>query len=235
MVDVEDLSISLIGQHSLWGHLVWNGARVARRLLQGETIDGIAWTCPEVKGKTVLELGAAGCVPTLTAAKAGAAAAIASDFPEPAILQNCEDNLDRNLKGEQRARANVVGYRWGEPIDCLVSTLNDTVEAGSPAHTGFDIIVLADLLAFAAGHAKLAQTTKDALSREPGSVALVSFGHHNVQFVERDLLFFDRCREVGLIVEKVGQIDMEPMFPSDPGEAKIRAAVHVFTLKHAAE
>ena len=58
------LKIRLVGQHSLWAHHLWNAAKVLADYFGSH---------PEVvEGKTVLELGAAGALPSFTAACNGA-------------------------------------------------------------------------------------------------------------------------------------------------------------------
>jgi EEF1A N-terminal glycine/lysine methyltransferase len=54
----------LVGQHSLWAHHLWNAAKVLADYFDSN---------PDlVRGKTVLELGAAGALPSFTAACNGA-------------------------------------------------------------------------------------------------------------------------------------------------------------------
>jgi predicted nicotinamide N-methyase len=58
------LTLRLVGQHSLWAHHLWNAAKVLADYFDLH---------PElVKGKTVLELGAAGALPSFTTACNGA-------------------------------------------------------------------------------------------------------------------------------------------------------------------
>jgi predicted nicotinamide N-methyase len=58
------LSLRLVGQHSLWAHHLWNAAKVLADYFDSH---------PElVKGKTVLELGAGGALPSFTTACNGA-------------------------------------------------------------------------------------------------------------------------------------------------------------------
>jgi EEF1A N-terminal glycine/lysine methyltransferase len=58
------LNIRLVGQHSLWAHHLWNAAKVLADYFDSH---------PElVKGKKILELGAAGALPSFTTACNGA-------------------------------------------------------------------------------------------------------------------------------------------------------------------
>ena len=56
--------LRLVGQHSLWAHHLWNAAKVLADYFDSN---------PHlVRGKTVLELGAGGALPSFTAACNGA-------------------------------------------------------------------------------------------------------------------------------------------------------------------
>jgi nicotinamide N-methyltransferase len=58
------LNIRLVGQHSLWAHHLWNAGKILADYFDLH---------PElVKGKKILELGAAGALPSFTAASNGA-------------------------------------------------------------------------------------------------------------------------------------------------------------------
>jgi predicted nicotinamide N-methyase len=56
--------LRLVGQHSLWAHHLWNAAKVLADYFDSNS--------DLVRGKTVLELGAAGALPSFTAACNGA-------------------------------------------------------------------------------------------------------------------------------------------------------------------
>ena len=61
----EVLSVRLVGHNPLWGHVLWNAARVAAGFLENNASD-------LVSGKDVLELGAGAGVPSLVCALRGA-------------------------------------------------------------------------------------------------------------------------------------------------------------------
>lgn len=62
-------------RHSLWGHRLWNAARVLADLIDANP----DW----VKSKAVLELGAGAALPSLIAALNGACTVVMSDYQNP--------------------------------------------------------------------------------------------------------------------------------------------------------
>jgi EEF1A N-terminal glycine/lysine methyltransferase len=79
------LSLRLVGQHSLWAHHLWNAAKVLGNYFDSH---------PElVKGKTVLELGAAGALPSFTAACNGAKKVTMVDT---IVTVGCDHRLPRH-------------------------------------------------------------------------------------------------------------------------------------------
>ena len=61
----ESLQVRLLGHSPLWGHVLWNAARVASDYLEDHA-DSL------IRGKDVLELGAGAGVPSLVCAIRGA-------------------------------------------------------------------------------------------------------------------------------------------------------------------
>lgn len=87
------LAVRLVGSHPLWGHMLWNAARLFADKL--DTDKGIC--C----GKNVLELGAGAALPSFIAALNGAKKVLSrnsdckvmiTDYPDHELLQNIEHN-----------------------------------------------------------------------------------------------------------------------------------------------
>jgi nicotinamide N-methyltransferase len=84
--------------------------------------------------------------------------------------------------------------------------------------TGFDVLILADLLFNHSEHAKLVKTIQLTLKKSADSRAYVFFTPYRPWLLEKDLAFFDLAREAGFIVSKTFEKVMDKvMFEEDPG------------------
>jgi nicotinamide N-methyltransferase len=84
--------------------------------------------------------------------------------------------------------------------------------------SGFDVLILADLLFNHSEHAKLIKTVQLTLEKSPASKAYVFFTPYRPWLYEKDLAFFDLAREAGFLVTKTLEKVMEKvMFEEDPG------------------
>jgi EEF1A N-terminal glycine/lysine methyltransferase len=75
---------------TLFNHFLWNGARLLVHYLQIHPE-----TCA---AKSVLELGAAAAVPSIVASLCGAATVVASDYPDPRIVEVMQLNMKENTR-----------------------------------------------------------------------------------------------------------------------------------------
>lgn len=84
--------------------------------------------------------------------------------------------------------------------------------------SGFDVLILADLLFNHSEHAKLIKTVQLTLKKSPTSRAYVFFTPYRPWLYEKDMAFFDLARESGFTVTKTFEKVMEKvMFEEDPG------------------
>jgi nicotinamide N-methyltransferase len=84
--------------------------------------------------------------------------------------------------------------------------------------SGFDVLILADLLFNHSEHGKLIRTVHLTLKKSPASKAYVFFTPYRPWLYEKDLAFFDLARESGILVTKTFEKVMEKvMFEEDPG------------------
>lgn len=75
-------------RHSLWGHKLWNAAKYLVKRMDQQRI--------QVRGKTVLELGAGLGVPSLAAYHNGASLVVVTDYPDADLLDIIQLNVDKN-------------------------------------------------------------------------------------------------------------------------------------------
>ncbi|KAF8873886.1 putative methyltransferase-domain-containing protein [Infundibulicybe gibba] len=209
----DTIRINLVGAHPLWGHHLWNAARAFATYLDENS--------ELYRGRTVLELGAGGGLPSLVAVKNGASKVVMTDYPDAELIANMELNVRENTPQSLRERVVVQGYIWGHPIHRLIAS------NPSPA---FGLIILSDLVFNHSQHDALLKTCDLALDRHPSSSVLVFFTHHRPHLAHRDMQFFTKASDGGWRCEEILTRKFPPMFPEDSGDEEVRATVHGWKL-----
>lgn len=116
----------------------------------------------ELKGKSVLEFGAAAGIPSIICARMGCKVT-ASDYPDENLITVLKRNLSVNTRSiatdsrEDPEAARVIGHIWGERNDEFFAKIGETK---------FDYILLADTLWMAHQHENLLDDLKELLSPE---------------------------------------------------------------------
>ncbi|KAG7087235.1 hypothetical protein E1B28_013216 [Marasmius oreades] len=233
-----EVTIRLVGSHPLWGNYLWNSAIcLASYFEENESL------CND---RSVLELGAGGGLPSIIASLNGARNVVITDYPDAALVNNMQHNVDHNISDEQ-VRQNIVvkveiavmlawmradalqGYIWGTPVHSLL-------DAFPPLAEGFDLIILSDLIFNHSQHDALLRTCERTLrpatpfldAKDP--CVLVFYTHHRPHLAHRDMVFFDKAREQGWKCDKIIEQKYPPMFPDDPGAEEVRSTVHGWRL-----
>lgn len=225
LLDGLPLTVRLVGHNPLWGHHLWNAGRVTSTYFEKR---------PElVRGKTVLELGAAAGVPSMLASKLGAKKVVVTDYPDNSLIENlvwniehCETTPAEDGTWEKKPLENIVaeGYLWGADPAPLLAHLPE-----GEVVKKFDVLILADLLFNHSEHAKLLSSIQQTLSLD--GVALVFFTPYRPWLYEKDLDFFRLADEGGFVVEKVLEEKMEKvMFEEDRGDEELRRTVYGYKL-----
>jgi nicotinamide N-methyltransferase len=99
-----------------------------------------------------------------------------------------------------------------------------------PDSSGFDVLILADLLFNHSEHAKLVKTVQLTLKKSPTSRAYVFFTPYRPWLYEKDLAFFDLAEESGFTVTKTFEKVMEKvMFEEDPGVSTLNDVIRDVT------
>ncbi|GAA6047287.1 hypothetical protein JCM3770_001868 [Rhodotorula araucariae] len=260
-VGADEVEVGLVSGHPLWGHILYPAAIAmahflelhAATLLHGPNGRG------KGKGKAVLELGAGGGLPGLTAALEGAGNVVISDFPDASLVRNLEKNVELNvtlLGSSDVADACAKGFTWGSAPDALLESLS------ADGTRKFDLILLSDLVFNHSQHAALLASCLSCLapssplrqSAPAGGAApppqpavdlsapdglrtpavLCFFSHHRPWLVDADLGILQLAEESGWACTKVWE-DPEagPAFPEDGGDLAVRSTVHgwMFTRK----
>ncbi|KAI4688029.1 uncharacterized protein J4E84_004957 [Alternaria hordeiaustralica] len=212
----KELTVRLVGHNPLWGHFLWNAGRTISEYLEENAKE-------LVENRTVLELGAGAGLPSLVCALNGAAQTVVTDYPDAELVENLQYNVDHCELLPKPPKIVAEGYLWGAPTSNLTKYLAD----GS----GFDVLILADLLFNHSEHAKLIKTVQLTLKKSPNSRAYVFFTPYRPWLYEKDLAFFDVAKEAGFTVAKTFEKVMDKvMFEEDPGDELLRRTVFGYEL-----
>ncbi|KAI0725727.1 nicotinamide N-methyltransferase [Fomitopsis betulina] len=222
--DWSEIPIRLVGSHPLWGHHLWNASRSFATYLDNH---------PELyRDRAVLELGAGGGLPGIVAANNGARTVVLTDYPDAALIDNLEINVNGSipLAHGKRQSVQVKGYIWGHPVEPLLETVRREDTA-----TGFDLVIMSDLIFNHSQHDALLKTCEETLTREksleqPQPCLLVFYTHHRPHLAHRDMGFFSKAKERGWKCEEIVTERFPPMFPEDSGDEEVRAIVHGWHL-----
>lgn len=216
------IGLHIVGHSATEANHLWNGSRVVSEYFE---------TRPEeVRGKTVLELGAGAGLPCLVAAALGARKVVMTDFPDADLVANMWKNIDgcALIPAKEGAEQDTVvaeGYVWGFDSAHLLAHLPDP-------EAGFDVLVLADLLFRHSEHGRLVDTIEAALRKRHESKAFVFFTSYRPWKRDKDLHFFDVARERGFEVETILEKKMDkPLFEDDPGDVEVLKTVTGFTVR----
>lgn len=163
----------------------------------------------------------------------GASKVVVTDYPDADLISNLWTNISTaslNPKDSNSSSNNQVivaeGYTWGASPLPLLSHLPP-----SKSPSGFDILILADLLFNHSEHSKLVSTIQSTLKKERDAKALVFFTPYRPWLYEKDMGFFEVVKEAGMTVEKVVEEVMERvMFVGDRGDEGLRKTVFGFAV-----
>ncbi|KAK4506701.1 hypothetical protein PRZ48_000434 [Zasmidium cellare] len=218
--DGQTLTLHLVGQNPLWGHLLWQAGRIISDYLE-ENKQSL------IQDKTVLELGAGAGLPSLISAINGAKQVVVTDYPDAELIENLRLNIKDCPLLPQPANIHAEGYLWGADPSPLKAHLPHAEQ-----DAGFDLLILADLLFNHSEHSKLLLSIQRTLKKEPGAQALVFFTPYRPWLLEKDLAFFDLARDGGFEVEKILEKVMDKvMFEEDRGDELLRRTVFGYRLR----
>ncbi|KAJ1663982.1 Protein N-terminal and lysine N-methyltransferase efm7 [Coemansia sp. RSA 1813] len=221
------VKLNFLGSHPLWGHYLWNAAKTFANYLDSHK--------DIVRGKSVLELGAAGALPSLISAMNGATRVVITDYPDPDLVGNIKKTVAMNMPQKLEDNSIVIdGFKWGYEIERIGKLSPDNCGA-------FDVLILCDLVFNHSEHDGLLRSVSQ-LMKKPGKdgsptggEAYVFFTHHRPWLADKDMQFIQRAQnELGLEATRVVEEYTGAMFEDDPGDERVRGTVHGFRLKYAA-
>jgi nicotinamide N-methyltransferase len=222
----ERIELRMVSQQQLFAHQLYPSAAVIARLIESNGC-GL-----DVRVSSVLELGAGPALPCIVAALCGAAAVVATDFPDEAMLRNTQANLEANLPTRALGRCRTVGHAWGGDCVPLLCALRELTASGPRSgEDGFDLIVLSDLL-YELEHEALLRTCATCLSSSAHAQVLVAFQPHDPIQLHKQLHFFALARQppYSLCARRLFCIRAPPMFDATARVGSTARRVHVYSL-----
>ncbi|ETS62972.1 hypothetical protein PaG_02742 [Moesziomyces aphidis] len=165
-------------------------SQAASEVALGKQRDAFA----DVRGKTVVELGAGTGLPGLVACVMGAAKTVITDYPDPHVIENLQGNLDLALLSkpntagnssqrrpnphyaEARTRVEVLGLGWGNH-DEEARVYNSSLSSGGSGG-GYDVVLAADVLWVSSAHPLLIHSIRALLKRDRNARCVLIAGFH---------------------------------------------------------
>ncbi|KAJ9267743.1 putative nicotinamide N-methyltransferase Nnt1 [Paecilomyces variotii] len=221
MLSGQTVRVRLVGSHPLYGDLLWNAGRTSADYLEERANELI-------EGKDVLEIGAAAGVPSIVCAIKGARTVVMTDYPDPDLVDNMRQNASSSASLiPSQSSLHVTGYKWGNPVDELLSYLPE----GSKA---FDVLIMADVVYSHREHPNLVKTMQQTLKKTKEAVALVIFTPYQPWLLPKTEKFFPLAEENGFTVTKIFEKLMDKvLFENDPGDEKLRRTVFGYEIRWA--
>jgi len=213
------IDIHLIGISPLYGHILTNACKYIAKYL--EINRGTL-----VKNKTVIEFGSGGALPSILCAKLGASMSLATDYPDPDLVNNIDSNIQRN---QVQNNCKALGFIWGNDIHDILSIISrPPIERKT-----FDTLILSDVIFNHTEHYKLLKTCKQLVTPKTGKI-LVTFSPHRPKLLDADLSFFEKAQEqpYNFHVDFVEMVHYSPLFKDDKDEStiEIRSRVYMYVL-----
>lgn len=167
---------------SLFVDDIWPGSRVLA--------DFLIQNCNLFEGKSCLELGSGGSLPSLVAASLGARRVVITDYPAEGVIENIINVISAN----SITNAIAVGHIWGAENVIPILNLGDISTAGE--REGYEVVFLAELLWKDTYplHKKLLESLSACLNRHSGT-AYMTVAHRPTSklinhYAENDMEFF---------------------------------------------
>ncbi|ODV86700.1 hypothetical protein CANARDRAFT_195802 [[Candida] arabinofermentans NRRL YB-2248] len=215
--NIDTVKLRLVGKSPLWGHLLWNAGIYTANYIEKHGLE-------DIKGKKIVEFGAAAALPSLLCALNGAKTVVTTDYPDNDLLDNIRYNVEHLPFEPCKEIIKVDGFIWGHETDDIKELLQE--QDGKA-----DFLIMSDLVFNHSEHHKLLKSCKELIkplnsAKDPrsGGKCLVVWSPHRPtpQMVENDFKFFSDAAEMfDFDVEFVEMVHWDhPMFPEDPVETE---------------
>lgn len=202
----------------LFSHYLWNASLLLAEFVESGTLGltpeqggvssplGPPLPTFDVRGRSLLELGAGTALPSLLAALLGADRVVLTDYPAPAVISNLTANAARNARAEllhpssaALAPVEVEGHAWGE----LGTPLADK------GRRAFDRVLVCDCLWMPWQHENLLKSVGWFLGDGEEARCWVVAGFHTGREKMRGFFDAERLAGLGLEVESIWERDCD--------------------------
>lgn len=223
---IKEINLRLVGKSPLWGHLLWNAGIYTANYVEKHAAEN-------VRGKKIVEFGAASALPSLLCSLNGAEKVVCTDYPDADLLENIRYNVEHLGYPDAKKIIDVEGYIWGNDTSDISAKLGGDGKA--------DFLIMSDLVFNHTEHHKLLKSCKKLIrpleneNARSGGKCLVVWSPHRPKpkMVENDFKFFSDAKDLfDFDVEMVEMVHWEhPMFPEDPKESEeLRKRVYCYIL-----
>lgn len=211
----------------LFSHHLWNSSLLLAELIEKDSLgvsaleqaDSDSATAKmmlgggmnfDIRGKSVLELGAGTALPSIMAGLLGASRVAATDYPAAAVMKTLQDNIARNIQPEfspsgsqttPKSSVMVQGHAW-EDLQA-----SDPF-CGANRHS-FDRIFAADCLWMPWQHDNLRRSIHHFLKQDDDARCWVVGGFHTGRLKMRGFFTSEALGQVGLKVERIWERDCD--------------------------
>ena len=167
-----------------------------------------------VTGKNVIEVGAAGALPSMVALALGAKQVVVTDYPDDKLLESIQNQFVSNKNFYGQSDYLVYGHKWGDIESChhILKLSNLDVQK-------FDVVIVAECLwrDTYCQHENLLKSCCEFLA-DHGTI-LVAHTFHNPGYEEKDLEFFSRAsNEFQLVVKLIETRKNMPYIDGSEGD-----------------
>ncbi|KAG8410590.1 hypothetical protein J3459_017064 [Metarhizium acridum] len=209
----------------LFSHHLWNSSLLLAELIEKDSLgvsdldqadsatanmtlgSGVSF---DIRGKSILELGAGTALPSIMAGLLGASRVVATDYPAAAFIKTMRDNVARNIRPEfsppgsqttPKSSITVQGHAWGDlPASDLFCESN---------RHSFDRIFAADCLWMPWQHNNLHKSIDHFLKRGADARCWVVGGFHTGRSKMKGFFTSEALGQVGLKVERIWERDCD--------------------------
>ncbi|OBZ67397.1 Protein N-methyltransferase nnt1 [Grifola frondosa] len=158
-----------------------------------------------LESRTVIELGAGCALPSLLASvlPKPPSLVVITDYPDDTIMGNLTKNVETNRKHvSDGCRVHCTGYEWGQDA----STLLEFVKQEPFKASGFDVMILSDLLHFDRSHDELIGSLTSLLHKTSSARAYIAAG----KYTHPDVCyhFLQDAEKAGFVLEE-GEVERQ--------------------------
>lgn len=211
-------------ERRLFSHYLWNSSLLLAELIERDTLgvldadrddstkgttlgSGVSF---DIRGKSIMELGAGTALPSMMAGLLGAERIAATDYPAAGVMKTLQENIARNIQPELSPQASqttpkssivIRGHSWGD-----LAASDPFCESNRHA---FDRVIAADCLWMPWQHENLHKSIDHFLKDDGDARCWIVAGFHTGREKMKDFFTEKALGQVGLKVERIWERDCD--------------------------